>query len=81
MSKAPPAGKSTAAVASLPTSTNHLSVPGTADAVHKQPKVKTPRAEDIYDGLYGADKFRGCILKPSHLKKVWSGSNMKEELI
>jgi hypothetical protein len=67
-------------------SVNHLSIPSTSQGQHHQkepshPKLKTPRAEDVYDGKYGAEKFSEIILRPSHLKKVWASSNMKEELI
>lgn len=29
---------------------------------------------------YGLDRFKAYIIKPSHIKKVWAGSNMKEEI-
>jgi len=36
--------------------------------------------EDIYDEAFGEDRFRRFIIKPSHIKRIWAGSNMKEEL-
>ena len=36
--------------------------------------------EDIYDEAFGEDRFKRFIIKPSHIKRIWAGSNMKEEL-
>ena len=43
--------------------------------------IKAPVEEDSNDLIYGQDKFRGLILKPSLIKKIWTSSNMKEEFI
>lgn len=73
-----------AATVSQP-SMNHLSIPSTSQGQRTKepshPKLKTPRPEDLYDNKFGSAKFSEVILRPSHLKKVWSSSNMKEELI
>ena len=47
----------------------------------RQKTAPPPRAEDVYDSLFGSEKFRGFILKPSSVKRVWNSSNMKEEFI
>ena len=54
-----------------------------AAPVVKSPPPKT--AEEIYDGVFGEERFKSFIVKPSHIKKVWgstssSSSMMKEEL-
>ncbi|TNV84677.1 hypothetical protein FGO68_gene7054 [Halteria grandinella] len=82
-----PITKPTAAPGNTTTSqpsVHHLSIPSTSQHHQKEPshpKLKTPRPEDVYDGKFGAGKFSDIILRPSHLKKVWASSNMKEELI
>ncbi len=41
-------------------------------------KRVTPK--DIYDEAFGEERFKRFIIKPSHIKRLWAGSNMKEEL-
>ena len=42
--------------------------------------IKRVTPEDIFDSAFGEDRFQRYILKPSHIKRIWAGSNMKEEI-
>ncbi len=81
MSKAPPA-KQPAPVATntnRPTTSASLNMPPQELAPKPMP-VKKITPEEVFDGIYGVEKFQNYILKPSHLKRVWASSNMKDEI-
>ena len=62
-----------------PTTSASLNVPPSELAPKPMP-VKKITPEEVFDGIYGVEKFQNYILKPSHLKRVWASLNLKEEI-
>ena len=62
------------------TSAGSLNVPQTE--MNKVAPVKQISAEELYDGLFGNEKFQNYIVKPSHVKRVWASGakQLKDEI-